>query len=247
MKAVNLLPDGARRSGGSLRELSPSTAGLLGALTLGLVLVASWVLLSNSVTSRQDKLADLGRQQAAAERQVAELKPYADLEQLRQSLLEKVRTLADGRYDWPTALDRLARAFPADTTLKSFDGNPGGAGGTSGASGGPTVLLTGCTPSHDDVAQLIDRLRAVRGVLGVSLQSSTVAKDNDETNNCPEEFKLTVQLKAAAVAAATAPATGATPATPAPAGATPATPSPTPAPATGAPTASAGTPTGGAS
>jgi Tfp pilus assembly protein PilN len=224
MRAVNLLPSDARRRGGSFRDISGGTAALFGALVLALVLVGSWVVLSNGVSSRQDKLADLNRQQASFERQVAELKPYADLEALRQSLLQQVRTLADGRYDWSKALDRLARAFPADTALDSFEG-------TGGATA-PAVSLSGCTPSHDDVALLIDRLRAVRGVTGVALQSSTVAPGD---RGCAEKFALTVQLKGATTAA---PAAGATP------GATP-TPAPTPTP--GAPTASADTGNGGTS
>jgi Tfp pilus assembly protein PilN len=230
MKAVNLLPDGARRSSLSVRSVGGSTAALFGALALGLVLVAGYVVLANGVTSRQDRLAELGRQQAAAEQQVAKLKPYADLEALRTSLLQQVRTLADDRYDWPKALDRLARAFPSDTTLSSFDGTKTDAG--------PTVSLKGCTPSHERVAVVIDRLRAVKGVNGVALQSSTL---DPEGGACKEQFQLTVQLAKQATTAA-APATGAaSPSTPAP------TPTPTPTPAPTAPTASAAPAPGGTS
>jgi Tfp pilus assembly protein PilN len=225
MKAVNLLPSDARRSFGTLRGLTPGTNMLLGALIAGLVLVIAYVAMTNAVTSKKDELSQIRIAQAAASLQVAELKPYADLEELRQSLLERVRSLAGGRYDWPQTLDRVARAFPADATLTNFDG--AAAEGTAA----PSIMLSGCTPSHDDVAGLIDRLRAVKGVTGVSLQSSTIGEAGGE-GACPheEQFKLAVQLDAPAgaqAAQAGQPAAGA--ATP-----TQTTPAPAAAPTTGA-------------
>jgi Tfp pilus assembly protein PilN len=233
MKAVNLLPREAQRSFGTLRGLGASTTAVVAALAIGLVLVTSYVVLANRVSDKRQQLSGVNAQVAAAQNQVAELKPYADLEDVRQSLLGRVRTLADSRFDWPRALDRIARAFPSDASLTSFEGSPVAAGVA------PTVSLSGCTPSHNEVARLIDRLRAVRGVTGVALQSSTVAEQaapgSAEGSGCPhaEQFQLRVQLEgpAGAAGAATgttgpAAATGATgPAAPA---ATASTPTPTP-------------------
>src|SRR5205085_4931786 len=115
--------------------------------------------------------------------------------------------------------DGVARALPADTTLTSFNGSAGSSDGSSPA--GPTITLSGCTPSHDAVATVIDRLRAVKDVDGVSLQSSTLKGASSSTGggggggcNEPESFNLTVQLKAVpgASAAATAATSGTTPA-----------------------------------
>jgi hypothetical protein len=148
---------------------------------------------------------------------VAELKPYADLEALRQSLLDRVKTLVGSRFDWPGTIDHVVRAFPADANLTDFDG----AAATEGA--GPILTLAGCTPSHDAVAGLIDRLRAVKGVGGVALASSTVtgSKSGGADGSCPhaEQFRLTIQMEAPAAAQPTtstststaAPATGGTP------------------------------------
>src|SRR4051794_11529875 len=156
MKAINLLPREARRSFGTVRSASGGTMVLFGALTAALVLVLAYVLLVNDVRSKRSELATVSTQVAATQRQVANLKPYADLDSLRQSLLQQVRTLSDGRYDWPDMLNRIARALPGNTTLTSFNGSDDQ--GTDGASA-PTIVLAGCTPSHAAVATVIDRLR----------------------------------------------------------------------------------------
>jgi Tfp pilus assembly protein PilN len=257
MKAVNLVPREARRSSGAVSGLNVGTTAVFAVLGLGLALTVAFVILANGVTTRKDELSKLGAQSNATQQQVAKLKPYADLEALRESLLERVRSLAGGRYDWPTALSRIARALPADTTLTSFDGSkaaaaaPAAAGApaspTAAPASGPTVTLSGCTPSHVAVAGVIDRLRSVDGVAAVSLQSSTVkatdgASAAGSSDGCPraEQFKLTIQLAAPAAsapAAAPNPAAGATPAAP--------TPTPTPSPAPASPQASTGAAPGG--
>jgi hypothetical protein len=245
MKAVNLVPREARRSSGALSGLGIGTTAVFAALGVGLALTVAYVILANGVTTRKDDLAKVTAQSTAAQAQVVKLKPYADLEALRTSLLDRVRELADGRFDWPTALSRIARAMPADTTLTNFDGTKGASSGAAPASpgaasgSGPTVALSGCTPSHVSVARVIDRLRAIEGVASVALQSATVKKDGGSTE-CPtaESFKLTVQL-AAPTPDAAAPAAGQT-GTP---GATTTTPSPSPAPAS--PQASVAAATGG--
>jgi Tfp pilus assembly protein PilN len=229
MKAVNLLPREAQRSFSTVRGLNPGTNALFGVLAILVVLAAGYVVLANSVTSKRAELAKTQQLQAAAERQVAKLKPYSDLEDLRQSLLGKVRELAGSRFDWPRTIDRVVRAFPADANLTGFEGAAANEGGA------PTVTLTGCTPSHDAVARLIDRLRAANGVAGVSLSSSTLTKNEAGAGSgaCPhqEQFELAVQM-VAPTAAATPAATG-TAAAPSATTAAPAPTSTTPAPATG--------------
>jgi Tfp pilus assembly protein PilN len=211
MKAINLLPRDARRSFGTFRGVGFSTAALLGVLSVALAVVAAYVLLSNDVTSKRDQLNAVQAQQAAAARQVAALKPYADLESLRQSLLDRVKTLAGSRYDWPSTLARIARAFPANAGLTDLNASASADQGGSG----PSVSLTGCTPSHDAVAGLIDRLRAVKGVAGVALQSSKLATDASGSSPSgagagacagrPENFELTVSLEAPSGGSAAAP------------------------------------------
>jgi len=223
MKAINLVPREQRRSFGVLQGLGLGTTALFGALSLAFVVVAAYVVLANGVTSKKTELADVQAQQTAATRKVAQLKPYAELEQLRTSLLERVKSVAGSRYDWPGTLARIARAFPSNASLDSLDGT-----GASDSSG-PSITMSGCTPSHNAAALLIDHLRAVKGVAGVSLQSSKVetasGTDTAPSTGCSEKFQLNVSLEAPAGAAAATPAAGA--ATPAPG--TTATPASTPA------------------
>ena len=227
MKAINLLPRDTQRSFGAVRGTSGGTVILFGALATALVLVLTYVVLANNVRSKRDELARVTQQVAATQSQVATLKPYADLDQLRQSLLQQVRTVAGSRFDWPTMLDRIARAFPADAELTTFNGTDSGSS-DSGSGGGPTISLGGCTPSHDAAAALIDRLRAVKGVDSVSLQSSTLASGSaGQSGGCPypETFTMTVQLSGPSTAStATTPATGATSTSATPATTTPAAP-----------------------
>jgi Tfp pilus assembly protein PilN len=227
MKAVNLVPREAQRSFGALRSLGAGTTALFGALGIAVVMVVTFVLLSNTLTDKRTELTQVNAQQAAAQQQVAQLKRYDDLEQARTALLERVRTLADGRYDWPQALGRLARAIPSDASLTALSGRASG-----DAAAGPSFKLTGCTTSHDGVATLIDRLRAVQGVTAVALQSAKLADAPAADCRHPEQFELTISLKGPATASSV-PATGTTPAA-APATTTtpaPATPTPAPAPA----------------
>ena len=229
MKAVNLVPREAQRSFGTVRSVGAPTSGLFGVLAIAVVMVATYVVLSNTLNTKRSELAKVNAQQAAAAQQVSSLKRYDDLEKARTALLDRVRTLADGRYDWPQALGRVARAIPADSTsLTALSGNA-----ADDAGSGPTFKLTGCTTSHDRLADVIDRLRAVQGVTAVSLQSATLADAAGEDCPHPEKFQLTLSLKApaAATAAAAAGTPGAT--TPAPAA------TPAPAPAAPAPTATA--------
>jgi Tfp pilus assembly protein PilN len=234
MKAVNLLPREAQRSFGTFRGMGAATTALIGALGLALVVVAAAVVLTNAVRTKQGELNTVKQQQAAAAQQVASLKPYADLEQARTALLDRVKSLAGGRYDWPQTLARISRAFPADAKLTELNGD-------LGTSGAPSISLTGCTPSHNRVAALIDRLRAVDGVAEVSLQSSKVDKESNPGSACPspEQFAITVGLEAPTGAAA-ATATGTPGATPAPATSAPAAPATTTPPAPAAPAAPAG-------
>ena len=270
MKAVNLVPSESRRSSSALSGLNVGTTAVFAALGLGLALTVAYVILANGVTTRKDELVKVTAQSAAAQQQVAKLKPYADLEALRQSLLERVRSLSGGRYDWPTTLSRIARALPADTTLTNFDGTPGtqasaapaaapaASGGSEAPAAaapapaaapatGPTVDLQGCTPSHVAVARVIDRLRSVEGVSSVSLQSSTLAAKDASSASSP----------ASSPAASGSGTSGcpraetfkltiqlSAPAAPA-APAAGATTTPTPSPAPASPQASTGTASGG--
>jgi Tfp pilus assembly protein PilN len=175
MKAVNLIPADAKRSGGAAAtESRLPTYLLLGVLTIAVALVTVYVLSSNKITQRKAQIGTLQAEVTQAQAQAAALNSYAQFSRDAQTRIGSVRQLAQGRFDWDGALVDLSKVVPADTTLSAFTGSTTASSATTpGAAAGPTVELTGCTRSQDDVARLLSRLRLVDGVQTVTLNSSS--------------------------------------------------------------------------
>jgi Tfp pilus assembly protein PilN len=278
MKAVNLLPPDIR---GATKDTAPIAAppagrggagpflvlGVLAALVVG---VAAYVLTGNALASRKAELAEANARQAAIQGTVAKLKPYADYDAMAKARINTVRDLAGSRFDWEQVLRDLARAVPADVTLKSLSGSvstdTGGSAGSSlrGAITAPAVTLQGCAPGQTEVARLMARLHDVDGVTRVSLSKSekqlATASGGGGGSSAAEvrnaapcgsglrpNFEVVAFFEKSKAATTAAPATGGATAT---ATATPtATPTATATPATGAQadagtTASSATPGG---
>jgi Tfp pilus assembly protein PilN len=183
MKAVNLLPHDQRgvakataapaagRSGGT------AAYAVLGALAVGVVSVAGYVLTGNDVKDRQVQLAGATAQELVLQAELGNLKPYADFAQLASARVATVKDLAGRRFDWENALRDLSRAIPANVTVASLTGtvtSETGSGGSSlrSAIPAPAIAVTGCTDSQAAVATLMARLRTVDGVTRVSLAKS---------------------------------------------------------------------------
>lgn len=180
MKAVNLIPSDAQRSGGAALKLAPATYGVLGVLVAAVVMVTLYVVSSNSVTSRQAQITSLKAQVAQAQAEASQLNTYANFVQAAQQRVQTVMGIADTRFDWHHALSELATVVPADTSLQTLNatvvpgaGNNGGGSGLRTDLSGPAFELTGCTGTQDDVASLISRFRAIPDVTRVALSSST--------------------------------------------------------------------------
>lgn len=179
MKAVNLIPVEERRGAGSASSSAP-TYGLLIGLTLLLVGLTAWIVVSNQVTDRRTKLAQTQSQAQAAEAAVARLKPYVDFASMEQSRMQTVNQLAGSRFDWYQSLHDLARVIDKNVWLSSVTGTvaPGVTleGGASDTTGGlraalpnPALSITGCATSTDEVVHFVSRLRVMNGVTRVSL------------------------------------------------------------------------------
>jgi Tfp pilus assembly protein PilN len=144
--------------------------------------LAGYVLLGNGVKQRQADLTVAQQRNTAASAKATALKPYADFEARANARVETVRGLAAARFDWEQALRDLSRAVPSDVKLESLNGDMGLPGAT-GASGdplrgsiaAPAITLVGCASSHDHVARMMARVRAVDGVTRVSLSKSEAA------------------------------------------------------------------------
>lgn len=203
MRAVNLLPEQyrPRRPSGSRAGGAYVVVGVLGALLLASVV---YVLTSNQVSSRQTETAKAKRETATAEGRSKALAPVAAFVNVKQQREQSVKQLAAGRFDWERLVLELSRVVPngvfvtdlsASTTGQTA--SPGGAGASAGpstpppsstssptaasadgASGPPTLTLTGCAPTQDAVATTLVRLRSLHGAKDVKLASSDDKRAN---------------------------------------------------------------------
>ena len=239
MKAVNLLPSDLR---GTLKPAPVAAAGepaggsgayvVLGALALCVVMLAGYVLSTNTIKQHQADLAELEARSAAVMAESARLKPYADYQSAAQARVATVRDLATQRFDWEQSFRDLARALPQDVSVKSLGASVSSASGSTGTSSPlrgaldvPAIQIDGCTTGQNAVARMMARLRAVRGVTRVSLQSSTKTAEATESvvdaaageavtgcdvtgGKTPPDFTVVVFFEEAAAAAA-APTTAA--------------------------------------
>lgn len=217
MKAVNLIPPDARRSGrGKAGSSLPAGIGsyvLLGALAVAVLMAGAWAMTGRQLSGRRTDLASVQREAQAAAAKVASLAPYKQFSTLAASRVETVTGLVDGRFDWSAGLREVARVIPADVDLTSLVGTTSPSSPVEGAGGSgslraalplPAIDLIGCARSQSRVAELLARLRAIDGVQRVSLASSEKSdsaslSDTDcrRTVRMPQ-FQLTVFFRAPA-------------------------------------------------
>jgi Tfp pilus assembly protein PilN len=189
VRAVNLLPPDTRGASKASAErgAGPEATGgagafvVLGVLAACVAGVAGYVVTDNTIKQRQADLAEVTARQEALQAQAAQLKPFADYDQMAKSRVQTVRDLAGSRFDWEQTLRDLSRAIPADVTLSQLSGDiaAGSGGGGSalrGAISAPAITIQGCTTGQTQVARLMARLHDIDGVTRVSLSSSTAEK-----------------------------------------------------------------------
>jgi Tfp pilus assembly protein PilN len=184
VRAVNLIPSDARRSGTAGRLPSAPSYALLGLLAVAVAFMTLYVLAGNTVSDRKAKLASINAELARDQARIATLTRYQQFEQLAKARTETVREIASSRFDWYSALSDLSKVVPADTSLQTLAASvapgEGGSAGPAGASSSslrsdiaaPALELSGCTKTQDDVARLMSRLRLIDGVTRVTLGDS---------------------------------------------------------------------------
>jgi Tfp pilus assembly protein PilN len=253
VRAVNLLPPDTRGASKASAELGagPEAAGgagafvVLGVLAACVAGVAGHVLINNTIKQRQVDLVEVPPRAQALQSQANQLKPYADFDATAKARVQTVRDLAGSRFDWEQSLRDLARAIPANVTLKSLMGDIStGAGGGGSALrstiSAPAITIEGCAPGQREVARLMARLHDIDGVTRVSLSKSNAvsidaegvaggdASALEQRNSTPcgigkrPSFEMVMFFEKDAAAVATTPTTAS--------GTVSATPTPTPAP-----------------
>jgi Tfp pilus assembly protein PilN len=186
---------GASKATAELGARPEATGGagpfvVLGVLAACVAGAAGYVLTGNTISQRQADLDAAKAQQQQVAGQVAKLKPFADFEALAAGRVTTVKDIAASRFDWDQALRDLARAVPADVTLKALDGSvsaaAGGEGAVRGAISAPAITLQGCAPGQTQVARLMARLRNVDGVTRVSLSKSDKTQTESSSSDGSE-------------------------------------------------------------
>jgi Tfp pilus assembly protein PilN len=179
---VNLLPakHRPRTPTGGQQGSAYVVVGILGVL---LVLVVLYVLTVNGVNSRKDQVARAQAETAQAQARASSLSSYGDFSKIKETRVQSVRQLADGRIDWERLTRGLARILPDGVWLTSASasasGTPPASGGGSAPAAnessttGPKVQLVGCAPGHSVIAVTLVRLRELPGAQDVQLNDIT--------------------------------------------------------------------------
>jgi Tfp pilus assembly protein PilN len=202
MKAVNLIPPEQRRGAGGLAGRTGGIAYVvIGALVVIVALGVVYAVAVHDVAKHKAALARLTDKADAIQAQIGSLEPYQAFASLTQSRLSSVVSLAAQRFDWPLAMQQVARSLPSNVTLTTLSGTAtgGGANGTTGAGGStgltgvsgsastvtaasgaivnaPTLSVAGCaigslSAAQDTVATTLATFRRLTGVTGATVQT----------------------------------------------------------------------------
>ena len=195
MRPINLIPLEQRRGAARGPGARPSIGvyGVLGGLGVAVVCVLAFVLVSNSINGKTEKLADV-QAQAQGEKQVADaLRPYGQFADMQRARYQQITTLTTGRFDWERALRQLSLAIPrnvylltvAATETPEVEIDAGGSGGDvtnlRKKTSAPAFAMTGCTYSQHAVARMMTRMRNLDDVTAVRLAKSARKEASDGT------------------------------------------------------------------
>jgi Tfp pilus assembly protein PilN len=221
VKPINLIPAEQRRGAARGPGGRPSIGvfALLGGLGAAVVCVLAFVLLSNSINEKNDKLAGL-QADAQGEKQVADaLRPYGQFADMQKARHQQIASLSDSRFDWERALEQLSLAIPHNVYLLNVaataspeveiegGGGSGDLANLRDKSTAPAFVMTGCTYSHHAVARMMTRMRNLDDVTEVNLSRSerkedetggsgpgvttTDAQQSDEITDCVGSSRIT--------------------------------------------------------
>ncbi len=215
MRPVNLIPAEDRRGDQAPLRTGPLAYIVMGTLVAALAGVAMLVLTGNEISERQDEVATLKREDAAASAHAARLASYTQFRQLSEQRVATVQSLADSRFDWERVLRELSLILPNDVALTELGASSAGGEGAEGSEGGgglavtgPSLTLTGCAAGYAGVAGFVTALKDIDGVTRVGVQSTTETGGSSGSGeascgggSATVEFNLVVAFDAAPVVA----------------------------------------------
>jgi len=194
MRPVNLIPVDERRGDNAPLRTGPIAYVVVGALVAVLAGVTALVLTGNQITDRENEIARLEREDAAAAARAQRLAAFTQFQTLQAQRVATVTSLADSRFDWERVMRELSLVLPRDVWLVSLNATAspgataassgGGSGASSGSSGlrasapGPALEISGCAAGQEAVAAFITILKDIDGVTRVGVQSSQLAEQS---------------------------------------------------------------------
>jgi Tfp pilus assembly protein PilN len=203
VRPVNLLPQEQRRRPAS-ESSGKAGYAVIGVLALLLAMVVAYVMTSNSVTERESEAETARAEADRLEAEAAKKSDFTGFEQIAQTRMQSVASVAAGRFDWERLMRELARVMPdgswlhaTDASVVSEEAEANAADPTAAATSGPTANLVGCTPDQSDVARMMVRLRQMHRVEDVELKAS-VQENPDEAptfDSCGSSYRFDLAVK----------------------------------------------------
>ena len=184
MRAVNLIPADERRGAGGIAGRSGGVVYVLvGSLAVLVALGVVYAFAVHTVAQRKGELAAVAAQVATVNAETQSLQPYVQIAAVSAEKVQEVATIAQQRFNWPTAMSQLALALPNDVSFTSLSASVPTAtsatvaatpAGSSASASGVQVpfSLVGCANSQGDIPSVLTDLSSVPGVTGVQLISS---------------------------------------------------------------------------
>jgi Tfp pilus assembly protein PilN len=191
MRPVNLIPEEERRGEHAVLRSGPLLYIAVGALVAALAGVSALVLTNNEIADRKDEVAQLRREDAAAQARADRLSPYVQFRTLHDQRIATVTSLADSRFDWERVMRELSLVLPSDVWLTgltasvapgvtiegaSSEGSSSSAAGLRADAPGPALEMSGCAAGQDAVAGFVTALKDIDGVTRVGVQSSALGE-----------------------------------------------------------------------
>jgi Tfp pilus assembly protein PilN len=179
-RRVNLVPP-------SERTRTSTDFGLLALLGAAIVIIFAIVfgyyLLNNTLSDREQELADLQHQNAALQEQLVALQQYGDIQRDRENAEGIVQGIYASRTLVSDILDAISLVVPENAWFQSLalstldPTSPGAEAETGAVSAGDNELtIEGNTYSFEEVSEVLVRLQLIPSISGVNLASAGLPK-----------------------------------------------------------------------
>lgn len=202
MKRINLLPPEQRVKATRDRTLLYAIGGLV---ILVLALGGVYFQQQNVVSNKQAELDRLNAETQVVQQQIAALRPYAEIHNLRTAMTGTAQEIYASRVPWSGIFEQVSLVIPENVRLQNMNCKvppvmlPGAKQATA-ATAAPAsndITFTGVTYTHKDVAEFMTRLGLIPQLTNIQLASSTGATSTaGAASTKTVTFTITASLRA---------------------------------------------------